>query len=278
MPDKTITDKIDFSKSEQYTLSIRLSTDGFSFSIYNPISDSSFCYIPLGIKSELPMAVNVKDIFQRLDFLQHPYKRINVLSVNHRFTLIPFEVFDEEQTEDILYQNHPKQENEIVLYNILKRANTVTTFSMDKSVHQLLEEQFNTVYFYSQASPLIEYFAGKSRIGNSKKMYAYLRDNSLEIYCFDRGKLMLANSFNCNKTEDRMYYILYIWEQLNFSQERDELHFTGLLKDKGDIILQLNKYLKQVFVINPKSEFNNSELTKIEDIPFDLQALFLCEL
>ncbi|MEG2574356.1 MAG: DUF3822 family protein, partial [Bacteroides sp.] len=133
MPDKTITDKIDFSKSEQYTLSIRLSTDGFSFSIYNPISDSSFCYIPLGIKSELPMAVNVKDIFQRLDFLQHPYKRINVLSVNHRFTLIPFEVFDEEQTEDILYQNHPKQENEIVLYNILKRANTVTTFSMDKS-------------------------------------------------------------------------------------------------------------------------------------------------
>ena len=30
---------IDFTKSKQYTLSIRLSTDGFSFSIYNPIHD-----------------------------------------------------------------------------------------------------------------------------------------------------------------------------------------------------------------------------------------------
>ena len=32
---------IDFTKSKQYTLSIRLSTDGFSFSIYNPIHDNS---------------------------------------------------------------------------------------------------------------------------------------------------------------------------------------------------------------------------------------------
>ncbi|WP_277112433.1 DUF3822 family protein, partial [Bacteroides stercorirosoris] len=28
---------IDFSRSEQYTLSIRLSADGFSFSVFNPL-------------------------------------------------------------------------------------------------------------------------------------------------------------------------------------------------------------------------------------------------
>ena len=32
-----MTERIDFTKSEQYTLSIRLSADGFSFSIYNPL-------------------------------------------------------------------------------------------------------------------------------------------------------------------------------------------------------------------------------------------------
>ena len=36
---------IDFTKSKQYTLSIRLSTDGFSFSIYNPIHDDSLSII-----------------------------------------------------------------------------------------------------------------------------------------------------------------------------------------------------------------------------------------
>ena len=44
MPDRAIAETIDFGKSEQYTLSIRLSTDGFSFSIYNPIHDSSLSF------------------------------------------------------------------------------------------------------------------------------------------------------------------------------------------------------------------------------------------
>lgn len=34
----------DFNKSEQYTLSIRLSTDGFSFSVFNPLGDGEFSY------------------------------------------------------------------------------------------------------------------------------------------------------------------------------------------------------------------------------------------
>ena len=41
-----MTERIDFTKSEQYTLSIRLSADGFSFSIYNPLTDNDFCFVP----------------------------------------------------------------------------------------------------------------------------------------------------------------------------------------------------------------------------------------
>ncbi|WP_349832949.1 DUF3822 family protein, partial [Bacteroides fragilis] len=44
MPDRAIAETIDFGKSEQYTLSIRLSTDGFSFSVFNPLGDGEFSY------------------------------------------------------------------------------------------------------------------------------------------------------------------------------------------------------------------------------------------
>ena len=36
---------------------------------------------------------------------------------------------------------------------------------MDKSACSLLREQYPDVRFYAQASPLIEYFAAKSRLG-----------------------------------------------------------------------------------------------------------------
>ena len=37
---------IDFNKSEQYILSIRLSTDGFSFSIYHPQQSEEYISVP----------------------------------------------------------------------------------------------------------------------------------------------------------------------------------------------------------------------------------------
>ena len=124
---------------------------------------------------------------------------------------------------------------------------------------------------------LTEYFAQKSRLGNSKKLYAHVRKHLVEVYCYDKGKLLLINSFPCKQTADCIYYLLYIWQQLGYNQEKDELQLTGKFKDKEGLLTGLRKYLRQVFIINPKAEFNRSEISKIEDIPFDMQTLILCE-
>lgn len=49
----------DFTQTDQYTLSIRLSTDGFSFSIYNPLG-GDFYYQPYAVNTQRSMAANVK--------------------------------------------------------------------------------------------------------------------------------------------------------------------------------------------------------------------------
>ena len=211
--------------------------------------------------------------------------------------------------DTIFYHNFPKAKgnNEIVLCNVLGRSNVVILFAMDKHTHLLLTEHFPTARFFSTASPLTEYFARKSRLGNSRKLYTHIREQQMEVFCFDKGNLLLINSFPCKQTTDRVYYLLYVWQQLNYNQERDELHLTGILKDKEELLKELRNYLRQVFVIkdelhltgkledkeellkelrnylrqvfviNPKAEFNRSEISKIEEIPFDMQTLLLCE-
>ena len=153
----------------------------------------------------------------------------------------------------------------------------VILFAIDKHTHLLLTEHFPTARYFSTASPLTEYFARKSRLGNSRKLYTYIREQQMEVFCFDKGNLLLINSFPCKQTTDRVYYLLYVWQQLNYSQERDELHLTGILEDKEELLKELRNYLRQVFVISPKAEFNRSEISKIEEIPFDMQTLLLCE-
>ena len=249
---------IDFTKSKQYTLSIRLSTDGFSFSIYNPIHDDSFSVIEKEIDTSLSLTANLKAVFHELDFLGHSYKRVNIMLASKRFTIVPLDLFEEEQADLLFYHNHQKRENETVIYNILKKNNVVIVFGIDRSAYSFLTEQYPEARFYSQSTPLIEYFSVKSRLGNSKKMYVSVREEGIDIYCFERGHLLLANSFECFHTEDRIYYLLYAWKQL------DELHLTGTLPDKEILMNELRKFILQVFIMNPATNI-------------DMQALLTCE-
>ena len=272
-----MTERIDFTKSEQYTLSIRLSADGFSFSIYNPLTDNDFCFVPYPVNTGYSMTANLKEMLTETETLRYPYKRVNILYDSPRFTPVPLELFEDEQMDTVFYHNFPKGNNEIVLCNVLGRSNVVILFAIDKHTHLLLTEHFPTARYFSTGSPLTEYFARKSRLGNSRKLYTHIREQQMEVFCFDKGNLLLINSFPCKQTTDRVYYLLYIWQQLNYNQEKDELHLTGKLEDKEELLKELRNYLRQVFVINPKAEFNRSEISKIEEIPFDMQTLLLCE-
>ena len=88
----------------------------------------------------------------------------------------------------------------------------------------------------------------------------------------------MANSFDCKQVDDCIYYLLYVWKQLDYNQERDELHLVGFFNDKEKLNSGLKQFVRQVFIINPKSEFTRQGVAKLEDIPYDLQTLTLCEL
>ena len=81
----------DFNKSEQYTLSIRLSTDGFSFSVFNPLGDGEFSYYDREVDESLSLTANLKQTFRELEWLKRPFRRVNVLMADKRFTFIPLE-------------------------------------------------------------------------------------------------------------------------------------------------------------------------------------------
>ena len=123
---------IDFNKSEQYILSIRLSTDGFSFSIFNPLGEGRFSFHEHGVDDSLSLTANLKQAFRETDWLKNPFRRINVLMAGKRFTFIPLEFFEDEQAETVFYHNHSRQDNELVQYNILHKNNIVVLFGMDK--------------------------------------------------------------------------------------------------------------------------------------------------
>lgn len=116
---------IDFNKSEQYILSIRLSTDGFSFSIYHPQQSEEVYFSSSPVNTQRSMAANVKAYLTETEELKHRFKQVNILIHTSRYTTLPLELYEDEQTDLLFYQNLPPQNNEVVLCNILGKSNLV---------------------------------------------------------------------------------------------------------------------------------------------------------
>lgn len=186
------------------------------------------------------LTANLKQTFRETEWLNHPFRQVNVLIASKRFTFIPLEFFEDEQAEIIFYHNHPRQENEIVQYNILQKNNESCCSEQTKA-RTLSFANNIPVSPYPKSASFIEFFSVKSRLGNSRKMYAHLQRRSMELFAYERGRLLLANAFECKTTPDRIYYLLYVWKQLGFEQERDELHLTGNLHDKEQLLPELRK-------------------------------------
>lgn len=256
MPGKAIADIIDFNKSEQYILSIRLGTDGFSFSIYNPIRDTLVLTRRQETEAGLSLTANMRKAFRELDFLGYAYKKINVFPVSKRFTLIPLTLFAEDQVETCFYYNFSPKENETILYDILPGNEAVILYAIDKSLYHLLQEQYGQVRFHSSVTFPAEHFAAKSRFGSDKKMYARLHEELIEIYAYERGHLMLLNAYQCKHTSDRLYYLLYAWKLLAMDQQTDELYFMSDDERKNELIEEARRFIRHVTLLNPIPELN----------------------
>jgi len=257
---------IDFSKSEQYTLSIRLSADGFSFSVHHPhhVDEAHFVDYPVDVAYS--MTANLKKMIQEKEELTYPYGQTNILIDTQRHTPIPFDLFEDEQMETLFYHNFPKRDNETVLCNILGKSNIVLLFGMDKHAHQLLGEKFPKARIFANVSPLIEHFMQKSKEESCRSLYVHFQPNKMHISAFDKGKLLLVNTFNCKQAPDQTYYLLYVWQQLGFSQEKDRLFLAGKAEAQEELLTELSKFLRQVSILPMK-----------DHLPFDLQTLMICE-
>ena len=261
-----MTGKTDFNKSELYTLSIRLATDGFSFSVFDPTSAESPATMCETRRWDdtLPLTANLKNILQDTGWTEQTFRRINILVCGKRYTLVPQEFFMPEMAESIFYQNHPKQDNETILYDTRQQHGTVLLFGIDRHAHSFLKERFPNAHFYHQACPLLECFSTQSRLGNRAKMYAHLRKDAADAFAFSQGRLLVANSYTCHEMIDRLYYLLYLWKSLGFDQQSDELHLCGLLDAKEQLVTELRKFIRNVYIMNP-----------VENI--DLQYITTCE-
>lgn len=269
---------IDFNKTRQYTLSIRLSTDGFCFAVHNPEAANEYAYQPYRIDPLKPMASNLKAAVEEIQMLKHGYGAVNIILADTNYTLVPKEYYAEQYDKELYEYNISSPiTNSIVMHNVVAEEQVVVLFAIEKQLHKYITTQYPKAKIYAAISPLINFGAEKSETTTQRYSMAYIHKHQMSYLSFDNGTPTLANTFAYKDTPDALFFLLNCWTTLGLSQTDDTIHIAGQPRHSKALAKELANFIQHIHIIHPAEEFHSTELARIDDMPFDLQALIACE-
>jgi hypothetical protein len=261
---------------QKKTLSIRISTNGFCFCTYIKSQPGSLKYFTYQPDVESSMASNLQAAFESAPLirLQEDEYEIKAIIETGEYTCIPAEYDNTEEYKQFFNYCFPKSENAEVIANKLNAYGQTILFPVDAGVYETLQK-YGNITFYTPASIIMSYLSYKP-IEKEQYMLAYLYNDYAFILTMKNGKVGMSNIFKKEEKENTLFYMLSIWKEQGLSQSEDYLYLCGdnSIEAFSPIAGQFIKNIKR---INPNELFSPSLLNRTEGIPFDLQALILCE-
>lgn len=228
-----------------YSLSIRLCTDGFSFLVYSLGSGQ------LLLQESLPCAEGetLADALER--GLQLPriagrhYERVVLYSTSPS-TRVPL---DEFRREDMLavYRltfvgTSPRPED--MCFQVLPSLDVVEIFTSPSSVAETLKSHYPSAMVQGLYGTMLSQVAEMQQGSTlSVSAHAIMLDGGVMIAVLRKGRLHFANVFRAAGNADKLYFILYAWKTLSLDAWHDSCTLYGASED---LYNELCQYLAHV--------------------------------
>ncbi|NLY25771.1 MAG: DUF3822 family protein [Bacteroidales bacterium] len=253
-------ENIDLAHSEEYNLSIRLTPDGFSFSIHSPADPSVFHFQGTSIGNKLTYIDHIKKLIFDLGFFSQPFRESSVTLVSPYYTLVPAVYHDKGEMKKLFRFNFHEEEG-IVLSDASPDGAYHVVFNLDEEVHSFLSRNLWNSSFHHHTTSLLQLFEGFSKEEGHKSSFIDFHDTSMTIICFSGEQLLSANTFPVMNAHDTTYFIASVWEKLAFDQRSDRLYLSGNVdsqKAVTDILKKLIRHVENV-ALKPAVQLTDEE-------------------
>ncbi|MGD9328791.1 MAG: DUF3822 family protein [Cyclobacteriaceae bacterium] len=172
------------------------------------------------------------------------WNKIKVLVKNRRFSIVPKELFVEENTKDYIGINAPLDDHQHeCFHNTYKGLSLVNAFAVSNQVISFIDKTYKSkqIQYFHQSSAFINgfnrYFDGKE----NTNVCLYLDRFVLHIAVFKKGKFKFYNQFPVKKFDDYIRYADYVINELSINVEKDKFYVWGYLGSKSNHFKILRK-------------------------------------
>lgn len=251
-------ENIDLSQPENYTLTVRIKPDGWSFAIKENNLGGGYCYRENSFSKDTNVLSNIQRMIFDFNFLSQNFHRTDIIFVSNEYEFVPEYLFEKKKTIDLYNLSHNKKTNRILLSHE-KRLLNFLLFSVENEIYQFLSRSLFNPSFWHHTDLILNYVSKKNQTKNdTAKMYLNFHDNFVDIYCFDKQSNFLhAITYYNESAPNIIYHILNIWDKCKFDQNRDFLFFITPESEKDKKVQETIKdYIKNIERIGLPSEID----------------------
>ncbi|WP_299208544.1 DUF3822 family protein [uncultured Dokdonia sp.] len=230
-------------------LSIQVCLDGLSFCTQNVATKEVITYKTITFEQKVNPATllgEVTSIFTTYPELQESYKKVEVIYINHLFTLVPEAVFDPEKLTDYLKFNTKILPTDFIAYDRLDTQEIITVYIPYANINNFFFDTFGAFDYYHGISLFIKHTLEKEVQDVSPRVHIHVHKNSFDLIVTHKKKLLLANAYDFHSKEDFMYYTLFTLEQLELNPDTVAVILTGHIQKDDPMYGIAYKYIRHL--------------------------------
>ena len=259
---------VDVNQSKLYYLFLQVGLDSMAYCIVDSRNNKYLAmetYTFQNIYNYSLLAENIKIVVGKHPLLSKSFSKVHVALVNNKSTLIPDPLFESDTQKDYVKFNFTLEDDERIAMDTLKTLNAKNLFALPKSLEQVLLKLFPNLLITHHSTSLVENLITNYKNQQDKKIIVHVQLSHFEITVLEGQSLIFYNSFRHQTSEDFIYYLLFVCEQLKLNPENMELILIGEVERNSAIYSILHKYVRH---IKFDSRNDNVEFSyKFNDIP-----------
>lgn len=236
-----------------HELTIRLSADGFSYSVYDL---DNIQFVDSGIVFE--SGLSLEDAISRIETDNScsikEFNKIHFIFDSSCYTLVPQALYQDDRKDRYLDILGLKDDDNVIVTDRISHGGI-------NNVYQITRKDFDTVKSYAQKA---EFHHASSVIVSTLindnmertddvRVYLNIRNQSFEIIVFKGCDLLFDNNFRFKTKEDFLYFLLFSMEQLHLDAETVPVYFLGMIEDGSTLMELTSRYIRNVCL---KKDYN----------------------
>ncbi len=250
---KFVSEKFDLKNTKNYRTSIQLNQDGFSVFIAG--NDKEIRKIihknSPDINATLLMLKEDESLFEIANL---SFDKIEIILNTKEFTLIPRELYKEEDL--LLYQsyNYPVASDDHLRTDLLNEHNIVCAYKINPDQQRIID--------FFKNSPTVSHITKHyfNYIGHNYKqiqaVFAYYAGGNLLLTVVDNEKIVFHNCYKATHPEDSVYFILGTYKKFSLDTKNIKLFISGFTPElQSDVLSLIEKYIQNIEEIESKLPF-----------------------